>query len=114
MSVLLEKPLKRELAVGDDHYTLTISPEGLKLVPKGRRNGVELQWVDLVSGQAALAVALNASLDKFAATKNRVATAGAEPLTGPAGSAEKPRAPAPKQKRSPGSASPQRQRTNRR
>ena len=63
MSVLLDKSLKRELAIGADHYTLTISPEGLKLVPKGRRNGVELQWRDLVSGQAAFAVALNASLE---------------------------------------------------
>ena len=25
-------------------YMLTISPEGLKLVPKGKRNGVELRW----------------------------------------------------------------------
>lgn len=64
MSVRLDKPLKREVVIGDDHYTLTISPEGLKLVPKGRRNGVELQWRDLVSGQAALAVALNASLEQ--------------------------------------------------
>jgi hypothetical protein len=34
----------------------------LKLVAKGKRKGQELAWKDLVSGHAALAVALNASL----------------------------------------------------
>jgi hypothetical protein len=41
---------------------LTLSPQGLKLVPKGKRNGLEMAWKDLVSGDAALATALNASL----------------------------------------------------
>ena len=41
----------------------TLTPESLKLVPKGKRNGLELQWADLVSGDAALAAALQASLD---------------------------------------------------
>jgi hypothetical protein len=43
---------------------LTISPEGLKLVEKGRRKGHELAWEALVSGDAALATALNASLQR--------------------------------------------------
>jgi hypothetical protein len=43
---------------------LTITPEGLKLVPKGRRKGQELTWSALVSGEAALATALNASLNR--------------------------------------------------
>jgi hypothetical protein len=58
----LEGPLKRELAIGAQPYTLTISPHGLTLVAKGRRKGHELAWADLVSGDAALATALNASL----------------------------------------------------
>ncbi len=41
---------------------LTIDREGLKLVPKGKRKGPELAWKALVSGEAALATALNASL----------------------------------------------------
>jgi hypothetical protein len=60
----LDKPLKRELDLDGELYTLTISPEGLKLVHKGKRKGHELAWKDLVSGQAALAVALNASLER--------------------------------------------------
>ena len=63
MTTKLDKPLKREVNVNGETYTLTIAPEGLKLVLKGKRNGYELAWKDLVSGQAALAVALNASLE---------------------------------------------------
>jgi hypothetical protein len=64
MATKLDKSLKRELNVNDETYTLTIAPEGLKLVLKGKRKGYELAWKDLVSGQAALAVALNASLEQ--------------------------------------------------
>ena len=58
----LDKPLRRELRIDDRVYTLTLDPQGLKLVPKGRRKGLVLAWRDLVSGDAALAVALQASL----------------------------------------------------
>jgi hypothetical protein len=60
----LEKELKREIAIGDEAYVVTISPTGLKLVKKGYRKGQELAWKDLIGGEAALAVALNASLDQ--------------------------------------------------
>lgn len=63
MATKLDKPLKRELEIAGKPYMLTISPEGLKLVSKGKRTGRELAWRDLVSGEAALAVALNASLE---------------------------------------------------
>jgi len=65
MATLLEKLLKRELSIGGRPYILAISPEGLRLTLKGRRKGLELQWEPLVSGDAALAVALNASIGKF-------------------------------------------------
>jgi len=58
----LDKPLRRELQVGDQLYTLTVAPEGLKLVEKGKRKGIELAWTSLVSGDAALAAALQASV----------------------------------------------------
>jgi hypothetical protein len=64
MTTKLEKPLRREIVVNDEAYTLTIAPEGLKLVPKGKRKGHELAWKDVLSGQAALATALNASIDE--------------------------------------------------
>lgn len=65
MTTLLEKTLKRELSIGGRAYILAISPEGLKLTLKGRRKGLELQWDALVSGDAALAIALNASIGKL-------------------------------------------------
>jgi len=64
MATKLEKPLKREVSIDGQPYMLTISPEGLKLVPKGKRNGLELGWKALVSGEAALATALNASVGR--------------------------------------------------
>ena len=64
MATKLDKPLKREIQVEGKPYMLTVSPEGLKLVPKGRRKGQELSWSALVSGDAALAAALNASLKR--------------------------------------------------
>lgn len=64
MTTKLEKPLKREIEIAGEPYVLTISPEGLKLVRKGKRKGQELLWRDLVSGDAALAVALRASLNR--------------------------------------------------
>jgi hypothetical protein len=60
----LDKPLKREIEIAGKPYMLTIAPEGLKLVPKGKRKGHELSWDALVSGEAALAAALNASLQR--------------------------------------------------
>jgi hypothetical protein len=62
--VRLDKSLKRELDIGGETYVLTIDPAGLKLTVKGRRKGQELAWKDLVSGDAALATALNASLGR--------------------------------------------------
>ena len=62
MTTKLQAPLKRELSIKGRQYTLTVSPEGLHLAQKGRRKGHELAWTDLISGDAALATALNASL----------------------------------------------------
>jgi hypothetical protein len=61
----LDKPLRRELAIGDHAYTLTLDPHGFKLVEKGRRKGIELAWTELVNGDAALAAALQASLARL-------------------------------------------------
>jgi hypothetical protein len=58
----LDNPLKRELTVAGQAYTLTVDPDGLKLVEKGKRNGVELAWKDILSGDAGLAAALQASV----------------------------------------------------
>lgn len=64
MMTPLDKPLRRELDIDGRPYTLTVHPEGLKLVEKGRRKGITLRWQDLLSGDAALATALQASLQE--------------------------------------------------
>lgn len=64
MATALSKDLKREVVINEKPYTVTFNPLGLKLVEKGRRNGIELKWEDLVSGDTALASALNASVNR--------------------------------------------------
>jgi hypothetical protein len=66
----LKAPLNRELTIAKSAYRLTISPHGFKLVPKGKRNGLEIAWSDLVNGDAAMAVALRASLTMPSAVKS--------------------------------------------
>jgi len=62
MTTPLTKPLKRELQIQGRPFVVTLTAEGIKLTLKGKRKGQELRWEDLVTGEAALAVALNASL----------------------------------------------------
>jgi hypothetical protein len=62
MTTKLDGELKREILIEGKPYTLTLTPQGLKLTEKGHRKGRELAWRDLVSGDAALATALNASV----------------------------------------------------
>jgi len=62
MTTKLDKTLKREISVADQPYIVAIDPQGMKITVKGRRKGRELLWKDLVSGDAALSVALNASV----------------------------------------------------
>ncbi|HVF65684.1 MAG TPA: hypothetical protein VNE58_16980 [Casimicrobiaceae bacterium] len=60
--IKLDSALKRELDLDGRAYILTLSPDGFTLVEKGRRKGFDLAWTALISGDAALAVALSASV----------------------------------------------------
>lgn len=62
MTTKLTQELRRQVLVDKQPYTLVVSPEGLRLAEKGHRKGIELKWKDLLSGDAALAAALNASM----------------------------------------------------
>jgi hypothetical protein len=44
MATKLEKAIKRELEVEGKVYTVIMSPEGLKITPKGGRKGIEHSW----------------------------------------------------------------------
>ena len=60
----LDKPLKCGVRVKKESFVLTCDPEGFRLTKEGRRKRVEIVWKDLVSGEAAMAVALSASLGR--------------------------------------------------
>jgi len=70
MTTKLDGVLKRELSIGGEPYTLTLSEDGFTLTLKGRRTGLDIRWADLVGGDAALATALNASLTANIAPRN--------------------------------------------
>jgi hypothetical protein len=78
MTTPLEKTLKRALTIDGCPYVIAISPDGLKLTLKGRRNGFELRWAALVSGEAALVTALNASVGQFASLAKPVESAASK------------------------------------
>jgi hypothetical protein len=79
MTTRLDKTLKRELTLEGRTFILAISPDGLKLTLKGRRKGQELRWGDLISGDAALAAALNASVGTFERSESTPARKGSSP-----------------------------------
>ena len=63
MATKLDKSIKRELEHKGQVFTITISPEGVKVVPKGRRNGTEVSWDSIISGDATLRANLSASVE---------------------------------------------------
>jgi hypothetical protein len=65
MTAKLEGLIKRELTLGDETYTVSISPEGVKIAPKGKRKGREISWETLLSGDAELAQQLKMSVDAY-------------------------------------------------
>lgn len=50
MATKLDKAIKRELELDGQLYTVIMSPEGLKITPKGGRKGTELSWRSLMGG----------------------------------------------------------------
>jgi hypothetical protein len=52
MTTPLDKTLKRAVTINDQAYVAAISPEGVKLTLKGRRNGVEMSWTALLANAA--------------------------------------------------------------
>ena len=63
MTAKLEKTLKREIEIEGKPYTVQISPDGVKITPKGARKGNEISWRTLLSGDAELRRDLNISID---------------------------------------------------
>ena len=76
----LHSTLKRAVTINGQDYVLTLTPEHLHLTLKGKRNGIDLAWSELVNGEAALAVALRASVGAIRSNEPKlVASADAKP-----------------------------------
>ena len=69
MATRLDKTIKRELELGGKLYTVSISPQGVRVVLKGGRKGHEMSWETLLSGEAELRRDLNMSLDAYDALR---------------------------------------------
>jgi hypothetical protein len=65
MATKLDKTIKRELELDGKLYTVTMSPEGVKITPKGARKGQELTWASLLSGDTEPRRDLDVSLDPY-------------------------------------------------
>jgi hypothetical protein len=65
MATKLDKTIKRELELDGKLYTVAISPEGIKVTPKGARKGHEISWSSIVSGETELRRDLNMSVDAY-------------------------------------------------
>ena len=68
MTAKLDKSIKRELELDGKTYTVTIAPDGVKVTEKGRRNGPEVSWRSIISGDATLNENLKISVDATEAT----------------------------------------------
>jgi hypothetical protein len=78
VTTALDKDLKRQITVDGMAYTVALNADGFRLTGKGKRKPeIELLWRDLLSGDTAMAVALNASLLK--STRAVPTAAHAEP-----------------------------------
>ncbi len=63
MATKLDKAIKRELELDGKLYTVTIAPDGVKVVEKGKRKGQEIPWRSIISGDATLNESLKISVD---------------------------------------------------
>lgn len=63
MTAKLDKTIKRELELDGKLYTIAIGPDGIKVTEKGRRNGPEVSWRAIITGEAELTAELKASVD---------------------------------------------------
>ena len=97
VATVLDKALKRQVSVDGADYMVALDPDGIRLTQKGkRRPEVELRWRELVSGEAALSMALNASLAARPAAVKAVAVS--RPAPAPAAAPAVASEPAPKKR----------------
>lgn len=63
MATKLDKPIKRELELDGQLYTVIMAPDGIKVTEKGKRKGQEVSWRAIISGDTSLSQDLKVSVD---------------------------------------------------
>lgn len=48
MSTKLEKPIRREIEIDGERFTLVVAPDGLRLTKKRFRSGLAVSWKALI------------------------------------------------------------------
>ena len=81
MVTKLDRPVRRELRIGEKPYVITISHDRLRVAIKGRRKGRELFWEDLVGDEAAAVLSDAAANDDEAVLHAREGTPGNDSTT---------------------------------
>jgi hypothetical protein len=64
MTTSLDRPLRREVLIDGAPYVVTLTTEGLRVVPKGHRKGVEVTWQQILAGEVTLHAQLADSLQQ--------------------------------------------------
>jgi hypothetical protein len=77
MSTTLHRPLTREVVIGGEPHKVVMSPEGLRITPKGRRKGIEVNWESIL----ALRESTKASLGEIETGRSGLPTAVAKDVT---------------------------------
>jgi hypothetical protein len=62
-------PVRMNLRIKGEPYLLTVTLRGFKLVPRGKRKGVEMPWSAFVSDDALLYSELQVSIRKILGAK---------------------------------------------
>ena len=50
MTTKLEKPIRREIEIDGEPYTVTITPQGVRLTRKRFRSGKVVSWKSILEG----------------------------------------------------------------
>ncbi|MBE1159683.1 hypothetical protein [Dyella acidiphila] len=51
----LDKPLKRQIDIQGQPFTVTLDSTGIKITKKAHRNGFEVSWAELIRNDPAMA-----------------------------------------------------------
>jgi hypothetical protein len=52
----LDKPLKRQIDIEGQAFTVTLDATGIKITKKAHRNGIEVHWADLIKNDPSMSI----------------------------------------------------------